>query len=610
MRKTLVIRADANTRMGTGHVMRCLALGQAWMDAEERAEGGGKKAEGGSLKPEDGEMSDGGGKKAEGGNLKPEDGEMSDGGGKKAEGGNLKADNSSLRSHPSSFPSVVFICAEIPDALAERVKSEDFELIRINAEKGSPEDLRQTLDIISTLRFQVSSFIPPTGLKSHPSSFTQWLVTDGYHFNLDYQRGIRAAGLKLLLIDDYNHLPEYEADILVNQNIGAEEIEYRCNPDCRKLLGTNYVMLRREFRTLEKRTRNFPTIGKNQQALTQSVPDIGTNLLVTLGGADPDNVTLKVIKALQHLDIPNLHVKIIVGPANLHLETLQQAVSLSTINCELINAARDMPGLMDWADFAITAAGSTCWELAVTGVPFMTVVLADNQEQVAQKLAQKMGALCMGRADAGLTDRITKQVREWLLTGPVAGLRSDFADRFGVDRILYKPAADAGRDFYKTRLVLRAASMDDAQLLFDWANDPVARKNSFNPEPISWEEHLSWVQLKIDSAESLLLLAELDGEPCGYVRYDRAQDGSMLLSFLVSPDFRGLGLASRIIQQSLNRAGSEFGDVVIKAYSFVENFRAHKAMLDAGFVMSREAFEYMGHNCSEFKVPANRTRRS
>ncbi len=79
----LLIRADANVRMGTGHVMRCIALGQAWQDAVERAECG-------SLKPESSD----------------------------------------------SIASVVFVCAEIPDALAERVRSEGFDLVRIDAECG------------------------------------------------------------------------------------------------------------------------------------------------------------------------------------------------------------------------------------------------------------------------------------------------------------------------------------------------------------------------------------------------------------------------------------------------------------------------------------------
>jgi len=33
---TLNIRADASIAIGTGHVMRCLALGQAWQDAGGR----------------------------------------------------------------------------------------------------------------------------------------------------------------------------------------------------------------------------------------------------------------------------------------------------------------------------------------------------------------------------------------------------------------------------------------------------------------------------------------------------------------------------------------------------------------------------------------------
>ena len=38
-----------------------------------------------------------------------------------------------------------------------------------------------------------------------------------------------------------------------------------------------------------------------------------------------------------------------------------------------------MPQLMAWADLAVSAAGTTCWELAFMGLPMLLVVLADNQ---------------------------------------------------------------------------------------------------------------------------------------------------------------------------------------------------------------------------------------
>lgn len=548
--KTLFIRADANTRMGTGHVMRCIALGQAWQDAIQRSE------------------------------VRDQTSEKI-GRGSKVQEPNLKSKASSL----TPFPSVVFICAEIPDALAERVILEGFNLIRIDAEKGSPEDLRQTLDTVANL-----SVTSQSAIINHQSSITShWLVLDGYHFNFDYQRGIRAAGIKLLLIDDYSHLPEYEADILLNQNIGAEEIEYRCNPDCRKLLGTRYVMLRREFRTLDKRERNFPIIGPERSergsVIAEQRPEgSATHLLVTLGGADPDNVTQKVIGALSQLNIPDLHAKIIVGPANPHLESLEAFIQHSTSHIQLISSVRDMTELMNWADFAITAAGSTCWELAVLAVPFMTVILAENQENVAQKLAQIAGIPCAGWDDDGLADRIAGQVEEWLSKGSVEEACSDLVDRFGVDRILYKPAVDSGLDYYKTRLIMRPVSMDDAQLLFEWANDEGTRKNSFNPESIRWDSHVEWLQNKLIDRGARLFMLELDGEACGHIRYQLEKSSDALLSFVVAPRFRGMGIGDVLVTQSRSAICEQWPSCRIKALTLQENLASSSIFRKNDFV--------------------------
>ena len=39
---------------------------------------------------------------------------------------------------------------------------------------------------------------------------------------------------------------------------------------------------------------------------------------------------------------------------------------------------------------------------------------------------------------------------------------------------------------------LRKATIEDRDLLFQWANDPLVRKNSFSTAEIAYEEHVDW----------------------------------------------------------------------------------------------------------------------
>jgi len=505
MSKPLVIRADANTRMGTGHVMRCIALGQAWQGA----------------------------------------------------GGH-----------------VVFIACCTSGLLKERITEEGFLLVELPLPyPESEDDLKTTLE---TAR-QVDA---------------SWIVTDGYHFDLGYLQAVRKSGFKLLCVDDYNHLAKYEADILLNQNIGAEELEYQCNAECQKLLGSRHVMLRQEFRASKRPERIFPEIGKK--------------ILVTLGGSDPGNVSLKVLEALGRLDVASLEVKIIAGPANPHLDSLQTAIEALEIRCELVASVQRMSELMCWADIAISAAGSTCWELCLTGVPFLIIVVAENQRRVASCLTDQGITVNLGGGDqvepVGIAEKLNSLLfsRSECERMSVAGGR--LIDGFGVDRILWHPAKACGLDWFAGRLVVRRMVQQDLKPLFVWINDPQTRENSFIPARVEWATHVKWFDQRVDSSETLLLFAEVDGVLCGHVRYERQGEGQVLLSFLMGPEFRGLGLASPIISHSFDLVVEKFGEVDVLAYSLQANTRSHKAMLSAGLRVIREDCCFMGIQCCEFKT--------
>lgn len=225
-----------------------------------------------------------------------------------------------------------------------------------------------------------------------------WIVVDGYQFDSVYQRSIKDSGLKLLWIDDYGHAAPYCADIVLNQNVYAKEELYKNREFVtRLLLGADYTLLRREFRQWCRAKRVICEKAKR--------------ILVTLGGGDPDNVTLTVIEAIGLCDAKTLLVRVVVGATNPHLASLRDACEQSCQQIEVFDNVSDMVSLMAWADVAISAGGSTCWEMAFMGLPNAVVVLAENQRPIAEYLDKRGVSL-----DLGWHEFVTKEHLAKMLT--------------------------------------------------------------------------------------------------------------------------------------------------------------------------------------------------
>ena len=308
MSDTLLIRADGGPRLGTGHVMRCLALAHAWQDT------GGRVA-----------------------------------------------------------------CVMAPGApnVQARLAAEHVETILLSAEPATEGDAIETCLIARRLE-------------------AAWLVLDGYQFRAEYQRAVKQSGLRLLAVDDFGHAEHYWADVVLNQDVNADERFYRQRePYTRLLLGTRYVLLRREFLAWPRRQDRGPEIARK--------------LLVTLGGADPDNVTRKVIDALKEIHIEGLEAQVVVGPSNpryTELEALAaDALSSHGGTVRVLPSVTSMPALMAWSDMAVTAAGSTIWELALFAVPCIALIVSENQALCAKALGEAGACLLLGESRA--VDRAT-----------------------------------------------------------------------------------------------------------------------------------------------------------------------------------------------------------
>lgn len=405
------------------------------------------------------------------------------------------------------------------------------------------------------------------GLASLWSSFEDdhsCVVLDGYRFGLEYQKDVRACSKRLLVIDDYAHLPRYEADFLLNHNIQAEKLQYRANEQCVFLLGPRYALLRQEFFDAKQ---------------ARETPSVAGRLLVTLGGSDPEKVTFKVMAGLSGLKLPEMEIRILAGPANPCAEELKRAAAKSGLRCEIVEASKQMPQLIGWADLAITAGGSTCMELAYMGVPFLVVALAENQKQVMSGFANKGAAVALGwHADlepSTLAREIDSLARDRSRRSSFAKLGQTLVDGAGARRV--------AEMLDPTSITLDSVQENDCKTLWNWANDPHTRAVSFSSKPIPWEDHLRWFTEKLHSNDCVLYKAtNQHGVPLGLARFDLGQGGPVI-SVNLDPDFRSLGLGSELIHIATERVMREKNPGKVDALIKKENAASVKAFIKAGY---------------------------
>lgn len=475
----LLIRSDANAQIGTGHLMRCLALGQAW-----QAEGG----------------------------------------------------------------TAFFVSCCQSDTLRHRIESAGFAFVPLEQPYPDPGDLPATFELLKKYR-------------------PDWVVLDGYHFAPDYQRAIRSTGCRLLIVDDIACWPEYHADILLNQNLNADQLTYKCDLDTIFLLGARYALLRSEFQVWRGWQRD--------------ISPVAHKVLVTFGGSDPGNVTLKIVRALQLMPVAGLQAVVVIGGSNLHAEALRSEIQSSKPDIRIVQDATNMPELMAWADVAVSAGGSTCWELAFMGLPALVVAAADNQLSVAEGLYAAGTALNLGWHENVSPEDISEALSR-LLADETRRIQMVTCGQKLVDGDGGRREISAMRR-HKAALHLRLAAEEDSRMIWEWANDPEVRAVSFSPAPILWDDHQAWLRHKLNDPNTrMFIVANTAGTPIGQVRFDVAGEDAVI-SVNLDRRFRGQGYGSSLIRTASRRLLETFGVCAVHAYIKPGNEISFLAFLKAGY---------------------------
>lgn len=211
------------------------------------------------------------------------------------------------------------------------------------------------------------------------------LITDSYDVDESYFDKTKKVFGVTGYIDDLNK-HRFNVDFIINQNIYAEDLCYKANTDTKLFLGSRYALLREEF-------INLPS-----KDIRKKIQDI----MITLGGSDNNNLTKLIIEKIR-VAYPDVNLHVVIGPSFIYEQTLR---AMESHNIRLYKNPR-MSKIMEKSDLAISACGSTLYELATSGIPTIGVIVADNQKKAAKKM-EDSGIIVYARNMENIADNIVK----------------------------------------------------------------------------------------------------------------------------------------------------------------------------------------------------------
>ena len=210
------------------------------------------------------------------------------------------------------------------------------------------------------------------------------LVLDDYALAAADTAPFARQGPRIVVIDDLADRA-YACDLLVDPGYGRQAADYagRVPEGCEVLAGPRYALLRAAFAGADPPRPVTGPVGR---------------VFVSFGLSDVEMVTARAVERLRTC-APQVRLDVALASDAPSLTPLQRMAALDP-GLVLHPDARDVAGLMRAADVAVGAGGSATWERCALGLPSLAVVVADNQRDMIQRLAQAGAVLGVDLAEA------------------------------------------------------------------------------------------------------------------------------------------------------------------------------------------------------------------
>jgi spore coat polysaccharide biosynthesis predicted glycosyltransferase SpsG/ribosomal protein S18 acetylase RimI-like enzyme len=365
---------------------------------------------------------------------------------------------------------------------------------------------------------------------------SELIVLDGYHFQITYQRLLKARGCRLVCIDDIHAYP-FAADVIINHSGSARRDQYEAPHSTQFYLGFKYSLLRKAF-----------LCGRSGQSANNT-------LLICLGGADPDNNTLQVWKQVAKAGFSAIHI--LVGAAYQFRTELEFLLSEANVPVTIHQSleAEAVASLMQQCSHAVLSPSTTALEyMSFSGVVYLCQI-ADNQSDL------KSYFLDNGLAkDFSDFRRLSIAEEEEMIRKQ----KSIFDGRSGSRLLQLFQAINFMAD---SRIEI--ATERDLDLTYQWANDLVARQMSHNTDSIPADVHASWFMEKLNDRHCRYYLFHHGSKAFAQIRFDQKNE-FYLLSYSIDAAYRGRGLGPFILSEGIRKLRADLGTQALRVVGYVK----------------------------------------
>lgn len=335
---------------------------------------------------------------------------------------------------------VVFICRNLPGNMNTQVLRNGHKLHELPLDDNTLMNNPGVSEYERWLAVEKETDAFQTGrVLAEKENGADVLVVDHYALDSVWEREVLPYIKRLMVIDDLANR-RHDCHILLDQNLYEnmdKRYEHLVGADTQLLLGPTFALLRKEFNSQRK------VMAKRDGRVRK--------VMVSFGGADRTNETLKFLDSLAEAKAVALNFEVIVGKTNPNNDIIKEKCD-GMANVAYYRAVNDIARLMVEVDLAVGAGGTSTWERCCLGLPAVTVAVAENQVEVA-RLSERMGfAVYLGISEQVSADRMIKYVTELAEDRPKmvamssAGMK--LVDGLGVNRVCDILYADRGVNKY------------------------------------------------------------------------------------------------------------------------------------------------------------------